>query len=78
MEIIPVSCGFKVVKKDGKFINKVKIYDNNKTVFNVDQTGENPMDIEKLLVKILLIKNLLKCNGVNGQFQMYLLLLRKF
>ncbi len=66
----PPSCGFKIVKKDGKF-PEFSIYDNNKTVFNVDQTGENPMDIEKLLVKGALVKGVLKCNGVwvaNGKF----------
>ena len=66
----PPSCAFKIVKQGGKFPD-FTIYDNNKKVFDVDQTTENPTDIEKLLVKGALVKGVLRCNGVwvaNGKF----------
>ena len=66
----PPSCGFKIVKKGGKF-PEFSIYDNQKNVFDVDHSTDNPMDIEKLLVKGALVKGVLRCNGVwvaNGKF----------
>ena len=66
----PDSFGFKVVKRDGKF-KDFSIYDNKKTVFDVDGTTDNPTDISKILMKGALIKAVLKCNGIwiaNGKF----------
>ena len=68
----PPGCGFKIVKKDGKF-PEFSIYDNQKppTVFDVNQETESPTSIERLLVKNALVKCVLRCNGVwiaNGKF----------
>tara|TARA_B100001094_G_scaffold330933_1_gene397534 strand:- start:109 stop:948 length:840 start_codon:yes stop_codon:yes gene_type:complete len=68
----PPGCGFKIVKKDGKF-PEFSIYDNQKppTVFDVNHETESPVSIERLLVKNALVKCVLRCNGVwiaNGKF----------
>jgi len=66
----PDSFAFKVVKRDGKF-KDFSIYDNKKTVFDVNGDTDSPTDISKVLMKGALIKVVLKCNGVwiaNGKF----------
>ena len=66
----PDSFAFKINKRDGKF-KDFSIYDDNKNVFDVDGTTDNPTDITKIVVKGALIKVVLKCNGIwiaNGKF----------
>ena len=66
----PDSFAFKINKRDGKF-KDFSIYDDNKNVFDVDGTTDNPADITKIVVKGALIKVVLKCNGIwiaNGKF----------
>ena len=61
--------GFKVVKKDGEIL--CSVYDNQKTVFDVNGKTEEPTSIANVLMKGSLVKAVLKCNGVwiaNGKF----------
>lgn len=66
----PPKFSYKVVKRDGKF-QRFKIYDNNKKVFDVDKTTDEPVDFNNVVMKGALVKVVLKCNGIwvaNGKF----------
>ena len=66
----PPKFSYKVVKRDGKF-QRFKIYDNNKKVFDVDKTTDEPSDFSNVVMKGALVKVVLKCNGIwvaNGKF----------
>ena len=66
----PPKFTYKVVKRDGKF-QRFKIYDNNKKVFDVDKTTDEPVDFGNVVMKGALVKVVLKCNGIwvaNGKF----------
>ena len=65
----PPKFAFKVVKKDDNWL--CSIYDNNKTVFDINKTTDTPTDIEGLLMKGSKVRVVLKCNGIwiaNGKF----------
>ena len=67
----PPSFGFKIVKREG--VHQCKVYDDNRTLFNVDDESSEGF---KSLAEDVLIKNasmnvLLRCNGIwiiNGKF----------
>ena len=66
----PDQFGFKIVKKNNKF-DKLSVYDENKVVFDINKTTENPTDISNILIKGTRVKVVLKCNGIwiaNGKF----------
>jgi hypothetical protein len=66
----PPKFTYKVVKRDGKFKDFV-IYDNNKKVFDVNKTTDEPVELSNVMVKGALVKVVLKCNGIwiaNGKF----------
>jgi len=65
----PDSFGFKVVKKNKKI--ECSIYDKNNVNFDINHETDDPIDIEKIIVKGSKIKTVLKCNGIwiaNGKF----------
>ena len=66
----PPKFTYKVVKRDGKFKDFV-IYDNNKKVFDVNKTTDEPVELSNVMVKGARVKVVLKCNGIwvaNGKF----------
>ena len=66
----PPKFTFKVVKKEGRFPN-FKIYDNSKTVFDVNKVTDTPVDFSNVVMKGAMVKVVLKCNGIwiaNGKF----------
>ncbi len=66
----PPKFTYKVVKRDGKFQN-FKIYDNNKKVFDVNKSTDEPVELTNVVMKGALVKVVLKCNGIwvaNGKF----------
>lgn len=66
----PPKFTYKVVKRDGKFQN-FTIYDNDKKVFDVNKTTDEPVEFENVVMKGALVKVVLKCNGIwvaNGKF----------
>jgi len=66
----PPKFTYKVVKRDGKFKDFV-IYDNEKKVFDVNKTTEEPVELSNVMVKGARVKVVLKCNGIwvaNGKF----------
>ena len=65
----PPRFGFKVVKKDGDI--QCSVYDNQKTVFDINGKTDEPVNITNVLMKGSSVKVVLKCNGVwiaNGKF----------
>jgi hypothetical protein len=47
------------------------IYDNNKKVFDVNKTTDEPVELSNVMMKGALVKVVLKCNGIwiaNGKF----------
>ena len=66
----PPKFTYKVVKRDGKFQN-FKIYDNEKTVFDVNKATDEPVEFTNVVMKGARVKAVLKCNGIwvaNGKF----------
>tara|TARA_B100000575_G_scaffold287155_2_gene285024 strand:+ start:33 stop:920 length:888 start_codon:yes stop_codon:yes gene_type:complete len=66
----PPKFTYKVVKRDGKFQN-FKIYDNEKNVFDVNKSTDEPVDFSNVVMKGTRVKAVLKCNGIwiaNGKF----------
>ena len=66
----PPKFTYKVVKRDGKFKDFV-IYDNDKKVFDVNKTTDEPVELSNVMVKGARVKVVLKCNGIwiaNGKF----------
>jgi hypothetical protein len=62
-------CGFKLVKRDGKF--QCSVYDNQKNNYDINKETENPVDVENVLTKGAKVKAVLRCTGVwiaNGKF----------
>jgi len=67
----PPSFAFKIVKRDGS--HQCKVYDNNRTLFNVDDENGNDFKSlnEDILVKGAGMNVVLRCNGIwviNGKF----------
>ena len=66
----PPKFTYKVVKRDGKFQN-FKVYDNEKKVFDVNKSTDEPVEFSNVVMKGTRVKAVLKCNGIwiaNGKF----------
>ena len=59
----PPKFTYKVVKRDGKFQN-FKVYDNEKKVFDVNKSTDEPIDFSNVVMKGARVKAVLKCNGI--------------
>ena len=70
--MFPPKFSYKVVKRDNKFVPKdFMVYDNEKNIFDVNKTGDSPVEFSNVVMKGASVKTVIKCNGIwiaNGKF----------
>jgi hypothetical protein len=66
----PPKFTYKAVKRDGKF-KDLQVYDENKKVFDINKTTDEPVEFSNVVMKGALVKVIIRCNGIwvaNGKF----------